>query len=58
MDFKQSLLTIDDSENLYLCFTLDYNIYALSAQNVLEVTTLPMINEPQKMPEFIVGILN
>lgn len=58
MDFKQSLLTIDDSENLYLCFTLDNNIYALSAQNVLEVTTLPMINEPQKMPEFIVGILN
>lgn len=58
MEFKKTLLTIDDSENLHLCFILDNNTYALNAKNVLEVTTLPMINEPQKLPEYIVGILN
>lgn len=58
MELKKTLLTIDDSENLHLCFELDNNTYALNAKNVLEVTTLPLINEPQKLPEYIVGILN
>lgn len=58
MELKKSLLTIEDSENLHLCFVLDNTTYALNAKNVLEVTTLPMVNEPQKLPEYIVGILN
>lgn len=58
MVFKAPLLTIEDSDNLHLCFMLDNNTYAINAKNVLEVTTLPLINEPQKMPEYIVGILN
>ncbi len=52
------LLTINDPDNLHLCFLLDNNIYALNAQNILEVTALPMLNEPQRLPEYIVGILN
>ncbi len=58
MEYKTPLLTINDPENLNLCFLLDENIYALNAQNILEVTSLPMLNEPQKLPEYIVGILN
>lgn len=58
MEYKTPLLTINDPENLHLCFSLDENIYALNAQNILEVTSLPMLNEPQKLPEYIVGILN
>ena len=58
MELNKSLLTIDDAENLHLCFELDDKIYALNAKYVLEVTSLPVINEPQKLPEYIVGILN
>ena len=58
MELKKSLLTIDDADNLHLCFELDDKIYAINAKNVLEITALPMINDPQRLPEFIVGILN
>ena len=58
MEFRKPVITIEDPENLHLCFELDEKIYALNAKNVLEVTTLPLINKPQKLPKFIVGILN
>ena len=58
MEFRKPVITIEDPENLHLCFELDDKIYALNAKNVLEVTTLPLINKPQKLPNFIVGILN
>ena len=58
MELNKSLLTIDDAENLHLCFELENNIYAINAKNVLEVTTLPMLNQPQKLPKSIIGILN
>ena len=58
MEFTKNLLTIEDPGNLHLCFELDKKIYALNAKNVLEVTSLPMINEPQRLPAYIVGILN
>lgn len=58
VNIKKSILTVNDPENLHLCFVLDNNTYALNAKHVLEVTTLPLINEPQKLPEYIVGILN
>ena len=58
MEYKTPLLTINDPENLHLCFLLEDNVYALNARNILEVTSLPMLNEPQKLPEYIVGILN
>ena len=58
MEFRKPVITIENPENLHLCFELDEKIYALNAKNVLEVTTLPMINKPQKLPKFIIGILN
>ena len=58
MELKKSLLTIENTENLHLCFELDDKTYALNAKNVLEITALPLINDPQKLPEYIVGILN
>ncbi len=58
MESRKPLLTIEDPNNLHLCFELDEKTYAINAKNVLEVTSLPIINEPQKLPEYIVGILN
>ena len=58
MDFTSSILTTHDTENLHLCFVLDDKTYAVNAKNVLEVATLPLINNPQKLPEYIAGILN
>lgn len=58
MEPIKRLLTDENPDNLHLCFVLDGNIYALNAKHVLEITTLPLINEPQRMPEYIVGILN
>lgn len=54
----KKLLTIDNPDNLHLCFNLDDKIYSLNAKHVLEVTSLPLINSPQKLPEYVVGILN
>lgn len=58
VEFNKHLITTDDPDNLHLCFTLDSRTYAVNAKNVLEVTTLPLINAPQKLPEYIVGILD
>lgn len=58
MEYQNTLFNTNDFENLHLCFLLDYNIYAINAQNVLEVATLPLINNSQKLPEYIAGILN
>ena len=58
MEFNKSLMITHDTENLHLCFMLDNTTYALNAKYVLEVTTLPLINEPQRLPEYIIGILN
>lgn len=57
MEIKK-LLTIDNPDNLHLCFNLDDKTYSLNAKHVLEVTSLPLINSPQKLPEYVVGILN
>ena len=58
MEFRQPVIKIEDPDNLHLCFELENNIYAINAKNVLEVTTLPMLNQPQKLPKSIIGILN
>lgn len=58
MESLNSFLANDNQENLNLCFLLDDNIYSLNAKNVLEVANLPLLNTPQKLSEYIVGILN
>lgn len=58
MDSLNSLLSNENQENLNLCFLLDDNIYSFNAKNVLEVANLPLLNNPQKLSEYIVGILN
>lgn len=52
------ILSIKEEEHLYLCFLLDNDIYSLNAINVLEVATLPLLNTPQKLSDYIAGILN
>lgn len=54
----KKLLTIDNPDNLHLCFNINDKTYSLNAKHVLEVTSLPLINSPQKLPEYVVGILN
>lgn len=51
-------LLITEEESLYLSFLLDNDVYSLNAINVLEVATLPSLNTPQKLSEYIAGILN
>ena len=58
MENTRPLFNNDESNNLHLCFLLDDKTYAVKAKNVLEVATLPLINDSQKLPEYIVGILN
>ena len=45
-------------EILHLCFELDGRTYAMNAEFVMEVTMLPALISPQKLPENTVGILN
>lgn len=58
MSFGKSLITNENTDNLYLCFSIDNTTYSINAKNVLEITTLPFLNMPQKLPDYIVGILN
>lgn len=44
--------------NLYMTFSLAERLYAASAKNIVEVLKLPMLNIPEHLPEYIVGILN
>lgn len=45
-------------EILHLCFELDNKTYAINAEFVMEVTMLPALITPQKLPDNTVGILN
>lgn len=55
----ESLTTIqDNAANLHLCFELDEKTYAINSESVMEVTMLPSLISPQKLPQNIVGILN
>ena len=45
-------------EVLHLCFELDDRVYAMNAEFVMEVTMLPGLITPQKLPENVVGVLN
>ena len=45
-------------EVLHLCFELDDRVYAMKAEFVMEVTMLPGLITPQKLPENVVGVLN
>ena len=58
MDKQKNIIDVNTSENMHLSFVLDEQIYAINVKYVLEITTLPLISEPQKMPEYIIGILN
>lgn len=56
---QEALTNIQDNgANLHLCFELDEKTYAINSECVMEVTMLPSLISPQKLPENIVGILN
>ena len=58
MDTTQTLLMTENPDNMHLCFNLDDKTYALNVRHVLEITSLPLINSPQKLSEYVIGILN
>ncbi|MGD9579927.1 MAG: chemotaxis protein CheW [Vampirovibrionia bacterium] len=57
---KQLLLTdnLDPDYKLYMTFSLAESLYAAPAESIVEVIKLPMLNIPENLPEYIVGILN
>lgn len=59
---EQHFLTTDSFEtkkyNLYMIFNLESRLYAAPAESIVEVIKLPMLNTPESLPEYIVGILN
>jgi len=58
LEFTNQLLKTNEEEILHLCFVIEEKIYSLNAKNVLEVVTLPLLNTPQRLPEYVTGILN
>lgn len=44
--------------NLFMTFSLEDRAYTAPAENIAEVIKLPMLNIPEHLPEYIVGILN
>jgi purine-binding chemotaxis protein CheW len=58
---KQFLITdnVDVKKyKLYMGFSLEDRLYAAPAESIVEVIKLPMLNIPEYLPEYIVGILN
>lgn len=47
-----------DSENLYLYFTLGESKYALNIGQVVEIMKLPLLDYPKKLDNNIIGLLN
>lgn len=56
------LITVENFErnkyNLFMTFSLEDRFYAAPAESIAEVIKLPMLNTPENLPEYIVGILN
>lgn len=48
----------EDSENLYLYFSLGECQYAVNVRQVVEVMKLPLLDYPQKLADNILGLLN
>ena len=47
-----------DGENSYLSFNVGESNYAINTKQVVEITKLPSLDYPQKLPNNIVGLLN
>lgn len=48
---------IEQKKNPHLYFQIGENKYAINTDSVLEITKLPMLDYPQKLPNNIVGLL-
>lgn len=48
---------IEQKKNIHLCFRVGDNKYAINSDNVLEIMKLPALDYPQKLPNYIVGLL-
>ncbi len=60
---EQNFLTISDisvnkNSELYITFNLSEKVYAISAEKIIEIVQLPALTLLEKMPDFIVGLLN
>lgn len=49
---------LENSENLYLYFSLGQCKYAIGIQQVVEIMKLPLLDYPQKLPNNVIGLLN
>lgn len=55
---SENLLDSSENNNLFVFFKLADKIYAIHTSHTIEVLKLPMLECPQRMPNFIVGLLN
>ena len=49
---------VSDSDSLFVLFKLGESTYAINASHTIEVLKIPMLETPQRLPKFIIGILN
>ncbi|OGI23122.1 MAG: hypothetical protein A2287_02450 [Candidatus Melainabacteria bacterium RIFOXYA12_FULL_32_12] len=60
---EKNFLTINDlsskkSSELYMTFALSEKVYAIPAEKIIEIVQLPALNILEKVPEYIVGVMN
>jgi purine-binding chemotaxis protein CheW len=60
---KNNFLTINNfspgvASELYMTFSLSEKNYAIQAEKIIEIVQLPALNILEKVPEYIVGVMN
>lgn len=60
---EQTFLTLSDfslnkSSQLYITFNLSEKVYAIPAETIIEIVQLPALTLLEKVPDYIVGLLN
>ncbi len=48
----------DSEDSLFVLFRLGEKIYAIHTSHTIELMKMPMLEQPQKLPKHIIGILN
>jgi len=51
-------LSLKSTSDLYMTFSLSEKVYAIPAEKIIEIVQLPALNILEKVPEYIVGVMN
>ncbi|MFH0702867.1 MAG: chemotaxis protein CheW [bacterium] len=58
LTFNDFPLELEKTSELYMTFSLSGKIYAIQAKQIIEIVQLPELNILEKVPEYIVGLMN